>query len=191
MSTKRFIVVVLVVLLLAGVSVFIVPAQQGKVTICHAAGREGTLKYVELTLSYNAVYGKAGHFLEPGSPNAGHENDIEGPCPKTPTPTATLVIPTSTVTKTPILPSETPILTSTPTPKGPSPTPSDTPMPTDTPAVTETPTPTVVCPTACCYTIEVQIVVKIESEEDLKLLLEEVFDYLEEEGYACCASVEE
>lgn len=52
----------------------------------------------------------------------------------------------------------------------------------------KTPTPTVVCPTACCYTIEVQIVVNIDSEKDLELL-EAVFNYLEEEGYACCTSV--
>lgn len=53
---------------------------QGKVTICHAAGLDGTTKFVNLTLNANAVYGPAGHFKEPGTPNAGHEDDYEGPC---------------------------------------------------------------------------------------------------------------
>jgi hypothetical protein len=50
------------------------------VTICHAAGLDGTTQYVTLTLNANAVYGQAGHFSEPGTPNAGHEDDYEGPC---------------------------------------------------------------------------------------------------------------
>lgn len=173
MRAKRTVFVVLVILVLLGVSAFVTFAQQGKVTICHAAGKAGTLKYVELTLSYNAVYGKAGHFLEPGSPNAGHENDIEGPCPKAPTPT----LPPKTSTPTP-----------TPT-KGPSPIPTKTPRVTETPTVTATPTSEVICPTQdCCYTTEVQIVVNIDSKEDLELI-GAVFDYLNERGYACCASV--
>lgn len=53
---------------------------EGMVTICHAAGLDGTTQYVELTLNANAVYGPAGHFSEPGTPNAGHEDDYEGPC---------------------------------------------------------------------------------------------------------------
>lgn len=53
---------------------------QDKVTICHAAGQAGTQKFVSLTIAYNAAYGEAGHFLEPGTPNAGHEADSEGEC---------------------------------------------------------------------------------------------------------------
>lgn len=53
-----------------------------KVTICHAAGRDGTTHYVELNISWNAAYGQAGHFYEPGTPAAGHEDDFEGPCEK-------------------------------------------------------------------------------------------------------------
>jgi len=40
---------------------------------------------LSLTIAYNAVYGTAGHFLEPGTPNAGHEADSEGQCVGPPT----------------------------------------------------------------------------------------------------------
>jgi hypothetical protein len=43
-----------------------------KVTICHAAGRAGTTKYVEITVSRNASYA---HIDEHGTPRAGHEED--------------------------------------------------------------------------------------------------------------------
>ena len=39
-----------------------------KVTICHAAGLEGTTHYETLTIGYEAVYGPAGHFYENGTP---------------------------------------------------------------------------------------------------------------------------
>ncbi len=51
-----------------------------KVTICHAAGQDGTTKYVTLTISENAVYGPGGHFNEDGTPQAGHEDDYLGAC---------------------------------------------------------------------------------------------------------------
>jgi hypothetical protein len=54
--------------------------KSNKVTICHAAGLDGTTKFVELTISENAVYGPAGHFYENGTPRAGHEQDYLGPC---------------------------------------------------------------------------------------------------------------
>ena len=60
----------------------------GKVTICHATSSE-TNPWQELTIGYQAVYGPAGHFSEPGSPNAGHEEDYEGPCQTTTTSTTT------------------------------------------------------------------------------------------------------
>lgn len=66
-----------------------------KVTICHAAGKAGTTKYVTLTISHNALYGangNAGHFSENGTPRAGHEQDYFGACKTTtpdPTPTPT------------------------------------------------------------------------------------------------------
>ena len=93
-----------------------------KVTICHAAGQDGTLKYVTLTLGWNAVYGQAGHFYENGTPRAGHENDYLGACiGDTPTPTYTptstptdiTITPTVTVTPTDI--TITPTVTGTPT----------------------------------------------------------------------------
>ena len=59
-----------------------------KVTICHAAGLDGTAKFVEITVGWNAVYGPAGHFYENGTPRAGHEDDTLGACP-TPPPTTT------------------------------------------------------------------------------------------------------
>lgn len=51
-----------------------------KVTICHAAGLDGTTHYETLTIGYNAVYGPGGHFNEDGTTQAGHEDDYLGPC---------------------------------------------------------------------------------------------------------------
>ena len=50
------------------------------VTICHAAGLEGTTQFVTLTLPEVAVFGQAGHFNEDGTPAAGHEADYLGEC---------------------------------------------------------------------------------------------------------------
>ncbi len=44
-----------------------------KVTICHAAGRDGTTKYVEITVARSASYA---HIDEHGTPRAGHEDDF-------------------------------------------------------------------------------------------------------------------
>lgn len=57
------------------------PANE-KVTICHAAGKAGTTKYVTITISKN---GLNGHFHNNGTPRAGHEEDYFGPCVSTPT----------------------------------------------------------------------------------------------------------
>jgi len=57
---------------------------QDKVTICHAAGLEGTTHYETLTIGYPAVYGPAGHFYENGTPRAGHEQDYLGACEEQP-----------------------------------------------------------------------------------------------------------
>lgn len=97
-------------------------ATQDKVTICHAAGLEGTTKYVTLTISPNAVYGangNAGHFEENGTPRAGHEQDYFGACQE-PEPT----------------PKPTPPPTPEPTPK---PTPAPTPPPTVVPPISHIP----------------------------------------------------
>ena len=53
--------------------------QPEMVTICHATSSQEH-PWEEITAAYPAVYGPAGHFSEPGSPNAGHEQDYEGPC---------------------------------------------------------------------------------------------------------------
>lgn len=126
--------------------------------------------------------------------NKGDNYRVPGQPAATPTPTKEKPSPTPTLPPETLTP--TPIVTTTSTPgeptatptEGPSPTPTKTPRVTETPTVTATPTPTA-CPTQdCCYIIEVQIVVNIDSEEDLELL-EAVFNYLDEEGYACCTSV--
>jgi hypothetical protein len=57
-----------------------------KITICHAAGLEGTTHYITLTIGYEAVYGPGGHFNENGTTQAGHEQDYLGAC-TTPTET--------------------------------------------------------------------------------------------------------
>jgi hypothetical protein len=44
-----------------------------KVTVCHAAGRAGTTKYVSITVSQN---GANAHFTNNGTPKAGHELDF-------------------------------------------------------------------------------------------------------------------
>lgn len=71
-----------------------------KVTLCHADGQSGTLKFSELTISVNAAYGQAGHFNEDGTPQAGHEDDYLGPCKTTSTTTPTTT-PSTTPTTTP------------------------------------------------------------------------------------------
>lgn len=116
----KFIILAIAAVLLAftfAPSVAVADAPK-KVTICHAAGQAGTTKYVELTISENAVYGRkgnAGHFEENGTPRAGHEQDYFGPCvTATPTPTDTATVtPTPTPTAT-VTPTETPT-TATPT----------------------------------------------------------------------------
>lgn len=81
-----------------------------KITICHAAGLEGTTKYVTLTLAPSAVFanpqGQGGHFLENGTTQAGHEQDTLGACPTTTTEgpnetTTTTAPPTTTTSEAP------------------------------------------------------------------------------------------
>jgi len=109
-------------------------APSDKVTICHAAGLAGTTHYVELTISYNAAFGQAGHFYENGTPRAGHEQDYLGQCAAastptpsaaptpSPTPEATPVVPTETATPTPSIqevPTPTPQIVGTSISRGP------------------------------------------------------------------------
>jgi len=52
--------------------------QDDKITICHADGLDGTLKFSEITVAPSAA---SNHLdLETGTPQAGHENDTLGPC---------------------------------------------------------------------------------------------------------------
>ena len=130
LGMKKLLIAFVLVLTLSSTVI----AKSDKVTICHAAGQADTTKFVTLTISENAVYGrngKAGHFEENGTPRAGHEQDYFGACVvSTPSPTQS-GDPT---------PSPTPTESPTPTPS-PSPTPSETPEPTPVP--TEQPTPQV------------------------------------------------
>lgn len=48
-------------------------AKAAKVTVCHAAGRDGTTKYVSITISGNA--GQNPHIDDNGTTRAGHEDD--------------------------------------------------------------------------------------------------------------------
>jgi hypothetical protein len=52
-------------------------AKAGKVTICHAAGRAGTTKFVQLSINENAL---GAHFEDNGTTRAGHEQDTMGAC---------------------------------------------------------------------------------------------------------------
>lgn len=51
-----------------------------KITVCHAAGQDGTEQFVTLELPPQAVYGNGGHLQDNGTPLAGHESDYLGPC---------------------------------------------------------------------------------------------------------------
>lgn len=117
------------------------------VTICHAAGQAGEpANWVELTLPYDAIYGTAGHFSEPGSTNAGHERDYEGPCVVEPTATP---VPTDEPPATPTdEPTQEPTSEPTAEPTA-EPTQEPTGEPTEEPTEEPTiePTPTEVGPT--------------------------------------------
>ena len=120
--------------------------QDDKISICHAAGKAGTIKYTLITVAPSA----AAKHLDPttGTPKAGHEKDVlavNGTCPGGVTPSPTPK-PTPTASPTPKpTPTPTPTPTASPTPKPtptPTPTASPTPKPTPTPTPTATPTPT-------------------------------------------------
>lgn len=120
-----------------------VVATGNKVTICHAAGKDGTTKYVTLTIGYNAVYGPAGHFYENGTPRAGHEQDYLGRCKTSSSPSPS-TSPSNSPTPTPVItPEPTPTPTPEPTPTiTPEPTPEPTPFVPNQPRVTLPPTDT-------------------------------------------------
>ncbi len=65
---------------LVGPTAVPVLAAEHQVTICHAAGRDGTLQFVTMTIGWNAVDGPDGHLNENGTPQAGHEQDYLGAC---------------------------------------------------------------------------------------------------------------
>jgi hypothetical protein len=51
-----------------------------EVTICHAAGLQGSDQSVTLSIAYPAAFGNGGHLNEDGTAQAGHEGDHLGPC---------------------------------------------------------------------------------------------------------------
>jgi hypothetical protein len=55
-----------------------------KVTVCHAAGLEGTTHYETLEVPPNEGGFPQGHFTENGTPEAGHEQDYLGACEEEP-----------------------------------------------------------------------------------------------------------
>ncbi|HET9325797.1 MAG TPA: hypothetical protein VFQ05_03415 [Candidatus Eisenbacteria bacterium] len=57
-----------------------VSAAKDEVCICHATGRAPSTHFVTVCANRTAIYGQAGHFNEDGTPQAGHEEDYEGPC---------------------------------------------------------------------------------------------------------------
>lgn len=133
----QIVVGVLLVLLLVQAAPT-VDAKQDKVYVCHAAGRDGTTKYVTLHVPATDTGYPKGHFTEGGTQAAGHEDDYLGECDE-PEPTAT---PTQRPTPPP---TSTPAPTATPTSS-----PSSTPPPTPTPDPTDPPeVPTCDIPEGC------------------------------------------
>ncbi len=49
---------------------------RGKVTICHAVGKAGATRFVEITVAFNAAFGRGGHFNANGTGRAGHDQDF-------------------------------------------------------------------------------------------------------------------
>lgn len=82
---KRFLVYLASILLGAtgafGVALATKPTENEKVTICHATSSEEN-PWVRIVVSENAI---GGHFENPGTPKAGHEDDLllggEQECP--------------------------------------------------------------------------------------------------------------
>ena len=84
---KRLILGAAAVMALAGALIYSASTVQAadKVTVCHADGRDGTIKYSVIVVSFQ---GATAH-LDPitGTPTAGHENDVlgaDGKCPAPP-----------------------------------------------------------------------------------------------------------
>lgn len=113
--------------------------QPEMVTICHAAGLDGTTHYVTLTLPYTAVYGQAGHFNEPGTPNAGHEDDYEGACIVEVTTTTLPEVTTTVPQETTTVPDVTTVPDPTTVPAGPTTTAVAPPVVPEGPAAGPTP----------------------------------------------------
>jgi outer membrane biosynthesis protein TonB len=143
---KRILTMIAAVALLL-ITALPVVAGEAKVTLCHAAGLDGTTQFVTLTVAYPAAYGPAGHFNENGTPNAGHEQDYLGECTPPPPPPPTpepkdCVGDKCEPTPTPA-PTESPVPTPTPTvaPSA-SPTPTVAPSPSSVPTAKPTTPPT-------------------------------------------------
>lgn len=125
MNTRKVVIIIILLILLLLLATNTLAVAPEKVTICHATSSE-TNPYTRIVVSENAI---GGHFDNPGTPKAGHEDDLllqgEVDCP------APEVTPTPTEGVSPTL---------TPTPETREVTPSQTPTPTETIEPTVTPT---------------------------------------------------
>ena len=65
---RRLSAILIVALACLGVALPVMADRPEMITICHAAGLEGTLQFVTLTLPFPAVFGNGGHFNEDGTP---------------------------------------------------------------------------------------------------------------------------
>lgn len=146
-NIRRAVAVIGAALLIALAGSASVSAGQDKVTLCHAAGLDGTTQYVTITVAYPAAFGEAGHFFENGTPRAGHEEDYLGPCiESSPSPSASPEPSVEPSSPPPPPPTPSPDPSASPTPSS-TPTPTPSASPTAPPTVTPTAPPTDVNPT--------------------------------------------
>ncbi len=110
-------------------------ADNDKVTICHAAGRDGTTHYNTLTISRSAV---SAHFDEHGTPQAGHEDDYFGACVGDTTTSTTEASTTSSTTTNPSTSTTSPTTSTAPPTSTSGPSSTSTTSTTTLPASTTT-----------------------------------------------------
>jgi LPXTG-motif cell wall-anchored protein len=97
---KKIMAVAVAILIVAiGVIWYSPVSASDKVTLCHAAGLDGTLKFTTLNIAPSAA--ETHLDLVTGTPQAGHENDYLGECdPEDTTTTSTTSTTTSTTSTT-------------------------------------------------------------------------------------------
>lgn len=113
-------------------------ADNDEVTICHAAGLDGTTQYVTITINRTAAFGPAGHFNEDGTTQAGHEDDYLGACEEVATTTTVSESTTTEASTTSTSPTTTTTVETTVPPSTSSEPSTTTEAPTTTAAETTT-----------------------------------------------------